>query len=320
MNDDHQPEDRQLQDAYARLGTALLPPPDVAVSVEREVGARRRRRRTAIAGAAVLVVAGAVGGAVVLGSGDDQDGDTVAVDQPGAAGLVRADPAGRLDVRRSTTSPCSCDTDRLPEPTTVGPHPIPWRSACSSAARRRQRSSWPASRWLCPPVALGYAAGTIGTAGPGQQRRHLTEGEERLPEDERPVEEGRRVAAGRNGSCGRRRVMHGRGRCTWRAGHRDRLRLRPGDTHGGTPARLHQRHRVGHPDRRGHLLPDAGGGSQHRRPDPDVRLHQQHRRPRSRAPTGTSRAPAARPERSRCRPTSTTRPCRTTWRSLIVIS
>ncbi len=94
MNDGQQPEDQQLLDAYARLGTALAPPPDVAVRVQREVGARRRRRRTAIAGAAALVVAGAVGGAVVLGSGDDQDGDTVAVDRPGAEGsfvLTRAD-------------------------------------------------------------------------------------------------------------------------------------------------------------------------------------------------------------------------------------
>jgi hypothetical protein len=94
MNDDQHAEDRQLQDAYARLGTALLPPPDVAVRVEREVGARRRRRRTVVAGAAVLVVASAVGGAVALGSGDGNDGDTVAVDQPGAHGsfvLTRQD-------------------------------------------------------------------------------------------------------------------------------------------------------------------------------------------------------------------------------------
>jgi hypothetical protein len=109
MNDDQQPEDQQLLDAYARLGTALAPPPDVAVRVEREVGARRRRRLTAIAGAAALVVAGAAGAAVVLGSGDDQDGDTVAVDQPGPQGsfVLTRDDGSTVEFHDFTLS---CDT------------------------------------------------------------------------------------------------------------------------------------------------------------------------------------------------------------------
>ena len=115
MDDDQQAEDQQLQDAYARLGTALLPPPDVAVRVGREIGARRRRHRTALAGAAALVVAGAVGGAVALGSGDDQDQDTVAVDQPRAEGsfvLTRADGA-QVEFDDFTLS---CDTTPSGEP------------------------------------------------------------------------------------------------------------------------------------------------------------------------------------------------------------
>ena len=43
MNDDEL--DTQIEDAYRRLGTALAPPPDVAVRVVRLAGARRRRRR-----------------------------------------------------------------------------------------------------------------------------------------------------------------------------------------------------------------------------------------------------------------------------------
>ena len=75
------PEDREIQDAYGRLGTALAPPPDVAVRVGRLVTVRRRRRRTALVGVAGLVVAGSVGGAVLLRSGEDGKGeDAVATD------------------------------------------------------------------------------------------------------------------------------------------------------------------------------------------------------------------------------------------------
>jgi hypothetical protein len=110
MTEEQQPEDQQLQDAYARLGTVLLPPPDVAVRVEREVGARRRRRRTALAGAAVLVAGGAVGGTVVLGSGDDPDGDTIAVDQPRVQGsFTLTRPDGSTYVFEDLTLSCSED-------------------------------------------------------------------------------------------------------------------------------------------------------------------------------------------------------------------
>jgi hypothetical protein len=119
MSDDQQPEDQQLQEAYARLGTALLPPPDVAGRVEREVAARRRHRRTAWASAAVLVVAGTVGGAVALGSGDDQDGDTVAVDVPGAEGsfLLTRQDGSAVEFHDLTLS---CDTTPLGDPAAAG--------------------------------------------------------------------------------------------------------------------------------------------------------------------------------------------------------
>jgi hypothetical protein len=112
MNDDQHAEDRQLQDAYTRLGTALLPPPDVAVRVEREVGARRRRRRVTAAGAALVVAAGVAGGAVLLGGGDDGGHDVVATD-PGS-------PHGTFTLTRQDGSSVtfddftlSCDTTPL---------------------------------------------------------------------------------------------------------------------------------------------------------------------------------------------------------------
>jgi hypothetical protein len=91
---DEEVEDRELTEAYARLGTALLPPPDVAARVERQVGTRRRRRRTAVAGAAALVVAAGAAGAVVATTGDDGKG-VVATDHSdegrGSFTLTRAD-------------------------------------------------------------------------------------------------------------------------------------------------------------------------------------------------------------------------------------
>ena len=74
--------DDLIADAYARLGTSLLPPRDIAVRLERAVGARRRRRqRATLAGAMALVVAGSVGAALWLGTGDDPDDDTVATER-----------------------------------------------------------------------------------------------------------------------------------------------------------------------------------------------------------------------------------------------
>jgi hypothetical protein len=92
MNDDEL--DPQIELAYRRLGTALAPPPDVAVRVVRLAGARRRRRRVAAAGVACAVAAGAVGGAVVLGGADPENDNAVAVDPGGPTGsfvLTRPD-------------------------------------------------------------------------------------------------------------------------------------------------------------------------------------------------------------------------------------
>jgi hypothetical protein len=119
--DDHDTEDQELADAYARLGTALLPPPDVAVRVEREVVSRRRRRRTAMAGGAAVVVAGTIAGAIVLDSGDSPDGDTVAVDRPGAQGSFTLTRADGTSVTFDDLT-LSCDEDpmgRKPAPGTL---------------------------------------------------------------------------------------------------------------------------------------------------------------------------------------------------------
>lgn len=104
--DEQQIQERELTDAYGRLGTSLAPPPDVVVRVERQIGVRRRRRRTAAGAAAALVVAGAVGGAVVLGSGSGDRND-VAID-PGDANrgsftLVRQD-GSQVELRDFTLS------------------------------------------------------------------------------------------------------------------------------------------------------------------------------------------------------------------------
>jgi hypothetical protein len=118
MNDDHKPEDRQVKDAYARLGTALRPPPDVAVRVEHEVGARRRRRRVTAVGAALVLAAGVTSGAVLLG-GDDAGHDDVATD-PGS-------PHGTFTLTRQDGSSVtfddftlSCETTPLGGPSDSG--------------------------------------------------------------------------------------------------------------------------------------------------------------------------------------------------------
>ena len=119
MNEDIQHEDEQIVTAYARLGTALAPPPDIAVRVERRVAVRRRRRRTAMAGVAGLVLAGTAGGAVLLGSGADPDGDTIATDQPGPAGsfLITRTDGSTYTIDDLTVS---CDRAPLGEPAQAG--------------------------------------------------------------------------------------------------------------------------------------------------------------------------------------------------------
>lgn len=111
--------DQQIEDAYQRLGTALAPPPDIAVRVERRVTVRRRRRRAAVAGVAGLVLAGTVGGAVLLGSGADADGDTIATDQPGPEGSFLIT---RTDGTTYTVDDFTLSCDRTPngEPAEAG--------------------------------------------------------------------------------------------------------------------------------------------------------------------------------------------------------
>lgn len=120
MNDDHtELANQEIAIAYGRLGTALAPPRDTAVRVERRVAVRRRRRRTALVGAAGLVLAGTVGGAVLLGSGADADGETVATDQPGPEGsfLVTRTDGSTFTVDDLTLS---CDQTPGGEPAEAG--------------------------------------------------------------------------------------------------------------------------------------------------------------------------------------------------------
>jgi hypothetical protein len=113
MDDAHtEHDDEQIATAYARLGTALAPPPDIAGRVESLVVVRRRRRRLARAGMAGVVVAGVVCGAVLLGSGDDPDGDTVATDRPGPEGSF---VVTRTDGSTFTVDDLTVSCDRTPD-------------------------------------------------------------------------------------------------------------------------------------------------------------------------------------------------------------
>ena len=120
--------DQQIEDAYQRLGTALAPPPDLAVRVERRVVVRRRRRRVLVAGVTGLAVAGAVGGVVLLGSGDRPGSDTVATDQPGPTGSFLIT---RTDGSTYTVDDLTVSCDRTPdgEPAEAGHIYLssPWR-------------------------------------------------------------------------------------------------------------------------------------------------------------------------------------------------
>ena len=111
--------DQQIEDAYRRLGTALAPPPDVAVRVERQVVTRRRRRRGLVAGVAGLVLVGTAGGVVLLGSGADSDGDMVVTDQPGPSGsfLVTRTDGSTFTIDDLTVS---CDQAPGGEPAEAG--------------------------------------------------------------------------------------------------------------------------------------------------------------------------------------------------------
>jgi hypothetical protein len=111
MNDDRTDHDEQIATAYARLGTALAPPPDVAVRAESLVVVRRRRRRLARAGMAGVLAAGVVGGVVLLGSGDVPGGDTVATDQPGPEGSF---VVTRTDGSTFTVEDLTVSCDRTP--------------------------------------------------------------------------------------------------------------------------------------------------------------------------------------------------------------
>jgi hypothetical protein len=112
MNDEHPDHDEQITHAYARLGTALAPPRDLAERVERRVVVRRRRRRTTVAGVTALVVVAVAGGALLLGGGDDPDGDTVATDQPGPDGSF---VITRTDGSTVTIDDITVSCDRTPD-------------------------------------------------------------------------------------------------------------------------------------------------------------------------------------------------------------
>jgi hypothetical protein len=112
-------QDQELVAAYARLGTALAPPVDVAARVEKQVADRRRRRRTAVAGGTAVVLAAGIAGAVVATGGDDGRPDVVATDPgspDGSFTLTRADGSAitfdDLDVR--------CGRDPLGNPAPAG--------------------------------------------------------------------------------------------------------------------------------------------------------------------------------------------------------
>jgi hypothetical protein len=99
--------DQQIEDAYRRMDTALTPPTDVVARVERRIRVRRSRRRVALAGVAGLVVAGTVSGALLLGGGDGQDGDSIATDPPTPHGvLVLTRPDGSTYEMSDLTVSC----------------------------------------------------------------------------------------------------------------------------------------------------------------------------------------------------------------------
>ena len=123
MNDDEL--DPQIEDAYRRLGTALAPPPDVAVRVVRLAGARRRRRRVAAAGVAGVVAAGAVSGAVVLGGADPENSTNVAVDPGGPTGsFVFTRPDGSTYEISDLTVSCDAPAGSGYDPNATGPQRI----------------------------------------------------------------------------------------------------------------------------------------------------------------------------------------------------
>ena len=117
--------DPQIEDAYRRLGTALAPPPDVAVRVTRLVATRRRRRRVAAAGVAGVVAAGVVGGALVFGGADPENSDSVAVDTGGPTGsFVLTRPDGSTYELSDLTLTCKPPFGSGDDPDAPGPQRI----------------------------------------------------------------------------------------------------------------------------------------------------------------------------------------------------
>ena len=113
--------DQQIEDAYRRMDSGLAPPlTDVVARVERRIRVRRSRRRVAVGGVAGLMVAGTVTGALLLGGGDNQDGDSTATDPTHPAGSPRAHPTGRVDVQ-----------DVRPDPH-LRPAPVPRRAGAGA--------------------------------------------------------------------------------------------------------------------------------------------------------------------------------------------
>lgn len=104
--------EEQIRDGYERLDSAVHPPQDAFVRVEKRMGTRRRRRRIGTAAVAATVVA-AVGGYVAgsMGGSDDGRGDLVAVDPPPPYSLVMTRPDG--STYEFTDIAVACDGGRV---------------------------------------------------------------------------------------------------------------------------------------------------------------------------------------------------------------
>ena len=83
--------EKQIQEGYEQLGSALVPPMDAQDRVANRVRVRRQRRRVAVASGAALGVVAAGGVVAVLINGADDTDSQLAVDPPTGLELTRPD-------------------------------------------------------------------------------------------------------------------------------------------------------------------------------------------------------------------------------------